>query len=404
MFSATGITTVFTNLEGFPEDWKKNPEAFIKFVRDHQCPELPGVRRVSLRHRRRDQEGAAVEGGLLGHARPDAVTGASARNARTRRHPAHPADPHAGDDRPLRVPVLRHPAGGRAWLSELLDPVQSAADARRHDGQLRSAGSRWRSPGMVCGRSACPRRRWPTFPDEFREGMAARADILGDTGANAPEHWVGGLAGDDLHAIAILFARDDERAPTVPSASTTSCSPAATGCAVCRYLDLNATPPFNYAHDHFGFRDRLSQPVMKGSGEEPTPGFRRAAGAGRVHPRLSRRVRAGGESPCSPRCCRATAATWRTGDCRSTSACSATILREQRGNTGRAGTAGGEVHGPLAQRRAARAGTGHRRSRTRRRSRCATTTSTTRRWIRTGTRARWARMPAGSIRATPRTT
>ena len=36
-------------------------------------------------------------------------------------------------------------------------------------------------------------------------------------------------------------------------------------------LDLNASPPFKYAHDHFGFRDRLSQPVMKGSGEEPTP-------------------------------------------------------------------------------------------------------------------------------------
>ena len=38
------------------------------------------------------------------------------------------------------------------------------------------------------------------------------------------------------------------------------------------FLELNASPPFNYAHDHFGFRDRLSQPVMKGSGEEPTPG------------------------------------------------------------------------------------------------------------------------------------
>ena len=25
LFSATGITTVFTNLEGFPEDWKENP-------------------------------------------------------------------------------------------------------------------------------------------------------------------------------------------------------------------------------------------------------------------------------------------------------------------------------------------------------------------------------------------
>src|ERR1700719_1097971 len=38
LFSQTGITTVFTNLEGFPEDWKENPEAFVQFVREHQCP------------------------------------------------------------------------------------------------------------------------------------------------------------------------------------------------------------------------------------------------------------------------------------------------------------------------------------------------------------------------------
>ena len=38
LFSATGITTVFTNLVGFPEDWKSNPEAFIRFVREHQVP------------------------------------------------------------------------------------------------------------------------------------------------------------------------------------------------------------------------------------------------------------------------------------------------------------------------------------------------------------------------------
>ena len=37
-------------------------------------------------------------------------------------------------------------------------------------------------------------------------------------------------------------------------------------------LDLDATPPFDYAHDHFGYRDRLSQPVMEGTGEVPTPG------------------------------------------------------------------------------------------------------------------------------------
>src|SRR3954470_14454280 len=38
LFSSTGITTIFTKLEGFPEDWKTNVPAFIKFVRDHQRP------------------------------------------------------------------------------------------------------------------------------------------------------------------------------------------------------------------------------------------------------------------------------------------------------------------------------------------------------------------------------
>jgi hypothetical protein len=38
LFSKTGITTVFVNLEGFPEDWETNAPAFIKFVREHQRP------------------------------------------------------------------------------------------------------------------------------------------------------------------------------------------------------------------------------------------------------------------------------------------------------------------------------------------------------------------------------
>ena len=38
LFTMSGVNTVFENLEGFPMDWKTNPEAFIKFVRDHQCP------------------------------------------------------------------------------------------------------------------------------------------------------------------------------------------------------------------------------------------------------------------------------------------------------------------------------------------------------------------------------
>ena len=38
LFMNLGVRTVFENLEGFPEDWQTNPEAFVKFVRAHQCP------------------------------------------------------------------------------------------------------------------------------------------------------------------------------------------------------------------------------------------------------------------------------------------------------------------------------------------------------------------------------
>jgi hypothetical protein len=38
LFSKYGLNTVFENLEGFPTDWKTNPQAFVKFVREHQRP------------------------------------------------------------------------------------------------------------------------------------------------------------------------------------------------------------------------------------------------------------------------------------------------------------------------------------------------------------------------------
>jgi len=38
LFLKTGLTTVFVNLEGWPEDWKTNLDAVIKFFREHQRP------------------------------------------------------------------------------------------------------------------------------------------------------------------------------------------------------------------------------------------------------------------------------------------------------------------------------------------------------------------------------
>lgn len=162
------------------------------------------------------------------------------------------------------------PTGGRAWLSALLDKVQSAADARAS----MDTSDRWVTLAFTWqGLRALgvSEDSLATFPDAFREGMAARAGILGDTGSAAPEHWLGGLAGDDLHAIAILFSRTDEQCRRSIDEHDKLLA-RTDGVRSLSHLDLNASPPFNYAHDHFGFRDRLSQPVMKGSGEDPTPG------------------------------------------------------------------------------------------------------------------------------------
>jgi len=110
-----------------------------------------------------------------------------------------------------------------------------------------------------------------TFPEEFRQGMAARAEILGTTGANHPEHWVGGLVSPHLHAIVVLFARDiteRERCRIEHQQYLSRCP----GAEILSSLDLEAIPPFSYAHEHFGYRDRLSQLTIEGTGDQPTPG------------------------------------------------------------------------------------------------------------------------------------
>ena len=115
-----------------------------------------------------------------------------------------------------RVPALtgryeflsfRNAAGGRAWLSAIADKVQSAAAIQASIDQ----DKRWVTVAFTwSGLRALgvDEVSLTTFPEEFKQGMVARAEVLGDTGENHPDKWVGGLARPDLHAIVLLFARD----------------------------------------------------------------------------------------------------------------------------------------------------------------------------------------------------
>jgi len=165
---------------------------------------------------------------------------------------------------------FRDVAGGRAWLTSLLDKVQSAAEVESSV----TSSRRWVTLAFTWNglrALGVDEASLATFPEEFKQGMVARAEMLGDTGTNHPDNWVGGLASPDLHAIAILFARDGgERVRCL--AEHQKLLAGCPGVEVLSSLELEATPPFDHAHDHFGYRDRLSQPVMEGSGDQPTPG------------------------------------------------------------------------------------------------------------------------------------
>jgi len=165
---------------------------------------------------------------------------------------------------------FRNPGAGRAWLSAILETVHSVQQARasvEKDNRWVSVAFTWNGLRAL----GVDESSLASFPEEFKQGMVARAEILGDTGVNHPDNWVGNLASPELHAIVILFARDAaerQRCEAEHQRLVAQCE----GVEVLSSLDLEATPPFEYAHDHFGYRDRMSQPVIEGAGEEPTPG------------------------------------------------------------------------------------------------------------------------------------
>jgi Dyp-type peroxidase family len=178
-----------------------------------------------------------------------------------------------------RVPALTgryefltfgEPAQGRAWLQAVRQEVPSAkavfdtVDQKRRWASVAFTWNGLRALGLDEASLA-------TFPEEFREGMQARWQVLGDTGKNHPDNWIDDLASPGLHAIAILFARDSlDRDRSVREHNALLAR--TPGVAVLSSMDLEAIPPFDYVREHFGYRDRLTTPEIEGSGIEPTPG------------------------------------------------------------------------------------------------------------------------------------
>ena len=167
--------------------------------------------------------------------------------------------------------------GARTWLAGILAKVGTAqtVGSSHLDSRWVTVAFTWNGLKALGVDDAS----LATFPEEFHQGMAARANTLGATGANHPDHWIGGMANPSLHAIVVLFARnveERERCTREHQEYLSRC----TGVEALSSLDLEALPPFGYPHEHFGYHDRLSQPVIEGTLVEPTPGSGPAIEAG----------------------------------------------------------------------------------------------------------------------------
>jgi hypothetical protein len=102
-----------------------------------------------------------------------------------------------------RVPALtgryeflsfQQPAQGRTWLEAIRDKVPSAkvvAETVNLEKRWVSVAFTWHGLRAL----GVDEASLATFPEEFQQGMAARWQVLGDTGTNHPDNWVGSLGG-----------------------------------------------------------------------------------------------------------------------------------------------------------------------------------------------------------------
>ena len=103
-----------------------------------------------------------------------------------------------------------------------------------------------------------------SFPTEFRLGMAARKQILGDVGANDPSNWAPVFGSEQIH-IGVVISTTHEDALQTPLGLAQNMR----GVTMLYKLDVGAP---STGREHFGYRDSINEPSIIGSGRTPRPG------------------------------------------------------------------------------------------------------------------------------------
>lgn len=101
-----------------------------------------------------------------------------------------------------------------------------------------------------------------TFSWEFRQGMRARANDLGDVGPSSPEHWEEPLGTSAVHVVIVAVSPDEARLEAVLARARNTYRQM-TGIKAIWRQNCHALPN---EKEPFGFRDGMSHPAIEGSG------------------------------------------------------------------------------------------------------------------------------------------
>jgi Dyp-type peroxidase family len=158
---------------------------------------------------------------------------------------------------------------GRAWLRRMLKRV----NARRQErGTHFTVNIGFTYEGLKA--LGVSQRSLDSFPEAFRVGMRGRANVVGDVGPNAPEHWEGGLGGPDIHAMG--WIRTDTEEGREEATRIIRAEMEAMGGIEIRFVqDTMALAHENgigSEGEHFGFADPISQPPIEGAPAPSYPG------------------------------------------------------------------------------------------------------------------------------------
>lgn len=174
--------------------------------------------------------------------------------------------------------TFRDAQAGRNWIKALSDIVGTAKTVM----EASDTDMRWVSLAFTFNglrKLGVDEESLASFPEPFKQGMAARAQMLGDTGINHPDNWEDKITSEDLHAVVILFAKDKEERDRCIKKHDEYLKDNP-GVEIMSSLLIEAVPPFDYVHEHFGYRDRITTPAIEGIGIEATPGSHPPSKAG----------------------------------------------------------------------------------------------------------------------------